>query len=546
MRKAYLKKAIRHLLFWIGTLLFSYPLLAISGSEREKPPRKKHEKRVERQHADVVNHDQSLNPDVQSLIGHVELHHENLRLFCDSAALNQAANSFEAFGNVRMLQGDTLSLDGDYLFYDGVSEIAQVRRNVVMRHRQSTLYTDSLNYDRIYQLAYFFEGGLLQNGDDRLSADWGEYNTATRKSTFNYQVKLENPKFTLTSDTLHYDATTKWANVMGPSNIVSDDNRIYTEHGYYNTDSSVARLLDRPILFNKGRRVEGDSLYYDKKTGIVQAFRNIVFEDKDNKNILLGEYGEYNELTGDAMVTGRALAKEFSESVDTLFLHADTLRLATPYHDTDSDYRIVHGYPHERAYRSDVQAVCDTLIFNSRLRQMFLRQDPIVWSDARQILGEEITVYSNDSTIDSIYVERQALAVEQLDSLHFNQVTGKTMIAYFGEGKLKQTNVDGNVCVINFPLERDSSILYMNYTETSRLKMYLKDGKFNKLVGLPEARGKFTPLILLERGADKLPNFNWFDYIRPVSKYDLFEWRGKRKGTELKPSLRREAPLQNL
>ncbi len=531
---------------WIGTLMLAYPLFSYGqNASTAAAGDPNNERRVVLKHADQVLYDEEKQRDIQILLGNVELHHKGMILYCDSATLNQATNSFNAYFNVHMVQGDTVSLDCQFLFYNGELDAAEARHEVVLRHLESTLLTDSLNFDNFFRMAYYFDGGVLLDGENRLTSEWGEYFTDTRKSTFNFSVELKNPDFTITSDTLHYDANTKWANAVGPSNIVSGESRIYTVNGFYNTDTETANLLERPILFNKGKRMEADSMYYNKLSGMMQGWRNVRFEDKDNKNILLGEYGEYNELTGDAMSTDKALAKEFSQG-DTLFLHADTLRLATPFLNTDSAYRLVHGYPHVRAYRSDLQAVCDTLVYNSRERKMYLRLDPIVWSGARQVLGEEIIVFLNDSTVDSIYVERQALSAEQVDTTYFNQVSGQRMIAYFKEGKISKTHVDGNVCVINFPLEKDSTVLYMNYTETSHLRMYMKNGAFEKLHGYPEARGRFTPLVLLENGADRLPNFNWFDYIRPLSKYDLFEWRGKKKGTELKPSLRRVAPVQNL
>ena len=127
--------------------------------------------------------------------------------------------------------------------------MAEARENVVMKHRMQTLYTDSLNYDRLYGLAYFFEGGKLEEGDNVLTSDWGEYHTDTRLSTFNYKVELNNPKFRLITDTLHYDTNTKWAEVIGPSNIYSGENRIYTEHGFYNTQSEQVKLFERSKLF---------------------------------------------------------------------------------------------------------------------------------------------------------------------------------------------------------------------------------------------------------------------------------------------------------
>jgi len=507
-------------------------------------PRKKSDERIYLVHADNLRHDQFVHPDAQLLSGKVEFRQGGLRMYCDSAVLFDLTNSFEAFGHVKMLQGDTVSLVGEYLFYDGESQIAQIRRNVVMKHRESVLTTDSLNYDRLYDVGYYFDGGKLVDGQNVLTSDWGEYYLSTKKSSFNYNVKLENPKFVLTSDTLHYDLVSKWADVRGPSNILSGESRIYTEHGWYNTDTQIARLFDRPQLFNQGRSMTGDSLYYDKENGIARFYRNVFYEDKTHKNILTGHYGWYNELSGEALATDSALAKDYSNG-DTLFVHADTLHLYSFHLKTDSMYRVLHGYFHVRAYREDVQAVCDSLVYNSRERQLSLYRDPIVWSEARQILGEEINVFTNDSTIDSVYVRRQALLVERLDSVHFNQVGGLLMKSYFKDGDMRESHVDGNVYVVNYPLERDSTILYQNYLETSKLRLYMEQKKLRRLWA-PASQGCFYAVGTAPRERTFLSNFAWFDYIRPLSKFDLFEWRGKKAGTELKPSVRREAPLQTL
>lgn len=529
-----------------GTVLLA---LFLSVSEAfpypdDVKPRRKSDERIYLVHADNLRHDQFAHPDAQLLSGEVEFRQGGLRMFCDSAVLFELTNSFEAFGHVKMLQGDTVSLVGEYLFYDGESQIAQIRRNVVMTHRESVLTTDSLNYDRLYEVGYYFDGGKLVDGQNVLTSDWGEYYLSTKKSTFNYNVKLDNPKFVLTSDTLHYDLNTKWADVRGPSNILSGDSRIYTEHGWYNTDTQIARLFDRPQLFNKGRSMTGDSLYYDKEKGIARFYRNVFYEDKPNKNILTGHYGWYDELSGEAMATDSALAKDYSNG-DTLFVHADTLRLYSYHLKTDSMYRVLHGYFHVRAYREDVQAVCDSLVYNSRERQMTLYRDPIVWSEVRQVLGEEINVFTNDSTIDSVYVQRQALLVERLDSLHYNQVSGLLMKSYFVDGDMRENHVDGNVYVVNYPLEKDSTILYQNYLETSKLRLYMEQKKLRRLWA-PASEGCFYTVGTAPPERTFLANFSWFDYIRPLDKHDLFEWRGKKAGTELKPSVRREAPLQTL
>ena len=495
-------------------------------------------------HSDELKYDQIKNPEAQILNGNVAFLHEGVHMYCDSAHFYQMSNSFEAFGHVRMIQGDTLSLKGDYLFYDGNTQIAQVRRNVIMKHRKSTLHTDSLNYDRMFDMGYFFEGGKLYDNGNVLTSEWGEYSPATREAVFNYNVKLDNPKFVLTSDTLHYNTLTKMANIVGPSNIVSGDNHIYSELGYYNTTSGKARLMNRSIVANKGKRIVGDSLYYDKEKGVMEGFRNVVYNDKDNKNMLLGEYCYYNENSGFSMATGKTLAKDYSGK-DTLFLHADTFKLYSYNLKTDSAYRKLHGFRHVRSFREDLQSVCDSLVYDSKEKQITMYDNPIVWTDKQQLLGEEIRVYLNDSTIDSTHVDRQALTVEQMDSTHYNQITGREIRAYFDAGNLKETHVIGNVYIVYYPLDSDSTLIGLNYAETSLLKMFMKDKKMSKM-WTPEVTGTLYPILMIPHDKQYLSNFAWFDYIRPLSKDDLFEWRGKRKGTELKQSVRREVPLQHL
>lgn len=496
-------------------------------------------------HADNLEYDQFTNPDAQRLSGDVEFLHKDLRMFCDSAVLFLSTNSFEAFGSIKIEQGDTVSLLGEYLYYDGNTQIAEVRYNVEMRHRESLLLTDSLNFDRLESKGYFFEGGTLIDGENVLTSDWGEYYTSTRKSSFNYNVILESPQYRLISDTLNYDLQTKWADVSGPSEIRSGKSIIKTQKGYYNTETRKAKLFERSQYYNGGKSVVGDSVYYDKLNGIATAYNNIIYEDTISKHILLGDYCYYNEILGNAIVTKNALAKEYSSSTDTLFVHADTLKLHTYNIDTDSLYRTIHGYYHVRAYRDDIQAVCDSLSFNSQDKRMTMYKDPIVWSEARQILGEEINVFLNDSTIDSIYVERQALLVEQVDSLHYNQVSGQEMHSYFKNGEMRENQVVGNVQIIFYPLENDSTVLYHNYTETSKMSMFMQNRKLYK-IWAPASQGYFYPIGTAPRERTILENFAWFDYIRPKNKYDLFEWRGKEKGKELKATIRREAPLQKL
>ena len=535
----------RHRILVVSVLcLFGFCLLA-QVRPAKKGEQKPAKSKVYLLHSDVLKKSPlNPDPDAQILIGNVAFRHDSVYMYCDSACFYEKTNSLEAFDNVKMVQGDTLFLYGDYLFYDGNTQIAQVRYNVRMENKNTTLLTDSLNYDRIYNLGYYFDGVTLMDEENVLTSEWGEYSPATKISVFNYDVKLVNPKFTLTSDTLRYSTATKIANILGPSDIVSDANHIYSELGFYNTQIGQAELLDRSVLTNEGKRLIGDSLFYDRVKGYGEAFDNVIMTDTVNKNMLTGDYCYYNELTKYAFATKKAVAVDYSQG-DSLFMHADTLQMYTYYLNTDSMFRETRAYHKVRMYRADVQGVCDSLVFSSKDSCLTMYYDPILWNNNQQLLGEKIMIYMNDSTIDWAHIQNQALSVEQLDSTSYNQVTGKEMKAWFQGGEMRKVDVIGSVRLVYYPMESDSTLIGMNVSETSLLNMFLENRKMKKMIMSPKSNGTLYPMLQRPPEKMKLDNFVWFDYIRPLDKEDIFEWRGKKAGQELKKSNRSAVPLPN-
>ena len=190
------KQHDRHRWLLAGFLcLFGVCLIAHPQKKEDTPqPSANKKTKVYLLHADQGQADKLARPGVQVLIGNVKLRHDSMYMYCDSALIFEKTNSVEAFSNVRMEQGDTLFIYGDYLYYDGMAQIAQLRENVKMINRNTTLLTDSLNYDRLYNLGYYFEGGTLMDEENVLTSDWGEYSPATKQSVFNHNVRLENPE----------------------------------------------------------------------------------------------------------------------------------------------------------------------------------------------------------------------------------------------------------------------------------------------------------------------------------------------------------------
>lgn len=526
--------------------LFGFCLVQAMLAPKKKSNRPKGD-RVYLLHADELRYDMyGSNPDAQIVKGKVSFSHQGAHLTCDSAYFYQNSNSVKAFGHVHFKQGDTLSLTCNRAEYDGMMQMMHARNNVVLHHRRQVLRTDSLDYDRLYEMANFFEGGTLVDGKDKLVADWGEYHTKTREAKFVYNVKLRSGKDVVTTDTLYYDVPKSKAHMVGPSKIISGGSVVHTKNGFYNTKNDQAQLFDRSTLEDKDKTITGDSLYY-VKNGESYGYGNVVYVDKKNKNSLHCNYLRYNEKTGYGFATRNPVAIDYSQK-DTLWMHSDSMKIYTFHINTDSVYRKVHAFHKVRVHRTDVQAVCDSLVFNSKDSCMTMYKDPIVWNANRQLLGEVIKAYMNDSTIRMAHVIGQALSIDEMpDSVHFNQVTSKEMKAYFENGLARMGESIGNVQTIYYLTnDKDSSIVGLNYMETDTMRMYLSPERQLQKIWANKSVGTFYPITQVPPSKVKLPNFAWFDDIRPKDKNDIFVWRGKKQDQQLKVIKRHTAPLQVL
>jgi len=501
---------------------------------QDRPPQKPgaaqtvdpNKKIIELRSADILDKRENFDPQV--LIDNVVLYHDGAFMYCDSAYLDQVTNKFEAFGTIRVEQGDTLFLYGKYLEYDGNTQYLKIRNDVRMVNTkdQVTLFTDDLDYDRIKNIGYYFDGGMLVDTINELTSFWGQYEPSLRVAQFRDSVVLTNPKFVMYTDTLFYSTATRVATMRGFTTIESDSATVYSTRGWYNTLTEEALLLDQSRVINKegNRSLIGDSISYHKKEGYGEVFGNMYLEDTLKKVILKGDYGFYNELTDYAMATKRAMAIEYSQG-DSLFIHADTLKLIT-----DSVYREIKGYYGVRFFRSDVQGVCDSLQFNTKDSILYLYKDPVLWNENQQILGDTITIYFNDSTIEMAHVRPNAFAIQDIDSVHYNQLKGRDLKAYFKDKDIHHILVQGNAESIFYPEEKDKSMIGMNQTESSYLSMDFLARKIQKIKLWPKSSGKLTPLPDIQPDQGKLRDFMWHDYLRPLDKNDIFREVRKRGG----------------
>ena len=468
--------------------------------------------------SNLVQFDNENLPDIQVLTGNVILRHDDIYLYCDSAHLNQNTNSFQAFGNVKIQQGDSLTIHSNRLNYNGNTRIAHLYHNVRLLHQEVTLHTDTLIYNRNKDLGYYHCGGKLIDTQNTLTSQHGYYHTNTKTAEFKYNVIGKNNTSTLTSDTLTYNTQTKISTILGPTTIQhTDSTTIYTELGSYNTTNDQSQLLKNPIInHGKGKTLQGDTIYYDKQTGIGQAYHNVTIKDTINKITLHGHYGYYKEQNEHSIITDSAHIIEYSQT-DTTYIHSDTIHS----HTNNQNQKTTIAYHNVRLYNNQFQGVCDSLTISSTDSIIHMMQMPILWNENQQITGDTIHIHTQNQNIDKIHITGNAIMIQQQDSIHYNQVSGKEIIAHIQNQQLHHVNITGNVESIFYPTDQDQ-LIGLNTIKSTYMTIHFNQGKIDRFIVYPSPTATMYPIAQTTQNMLYLPNYTWQDNIRPTSKTDIF------------------------
>lgn len=513
--------------------------------------------RIFLEHADVL-HKQDRDS-FMVLSGTVHFSKGAMQMYCDSAHYYPTSESMDAFGNVRMQQGDTLFIYADELNYDGLREIAYLYadegKDVRMINRNVRLNTPEFTYDMVDERGYYTNGGVLTDPQNRLVSVEGEYLPATKEANFYIDVHLHRidgrDTLDIYSDTMYYDTRTRIAEFYSPTEIISGRGTIHTTEGVYDTRNNQAQLFKHSTVHTDSTStLTGDTILYDRDRGYGEAFGNVDITDSARQTTLRGTYGYYNRLVDSAFVTGRALVMEYSRG-DTLYMHGryiksildiDTIRttvtdtIAPPAGSPDTvqpqiikreivstdSTHVFTAWPRVRFYRSDMQGLCDSMIFVQRDSTLHLHHHPVVWSDDRQIFGNRIILYLNDSTIDRALLPDFAFTAQHIEDDYYNQLTGKVMEAWFNGGELSRIDVSNSVEAIFYPEENDSTINKMVNLQTANMRGWFEKRALIRMKTWPESNGRVTPLYLAKRSDLLLSKFQWYGTLRPRDSQDIF------------------------
>jgi len=460
--------------------------------------------------------DSRLGKDTKRLLGNVIFTHGNAKMYCDSAYFYSKKNALDAFSNVYINQADTVHLYGDKLHYDGNTKVAQIRKNVRLLNRETTLTTEALDYDIGKNVGYYIDHANIISNENQLESRIGYYYTSTDLFDFQDSVIVINPDYTIYSDRMKYNTETKVTFFNGPTEIIGDSSYIYCERGWYNTETDVSQLNQKAIVKNTKQTVKGDSLYYEKNTGFGRAVNNVEIIDLDQKIILRGNLGIYYDRKDYARMTDHA---EFIQitSDDSLYLHADTLLSEVDAEGT----KYIKAYYGVRIFKSNLQGRCDSMAYSFADSVIRLYDEPVLWSEESQITAEYIEIHTEHRQVKTMFLEKSAFIVSRQDSSYYNQIKGKNMVCHFRKNQLYRVDVNGNGQTVYYPID-DKEVIGANKVECSNLIIFLTDGKVSSISFLKSPNGTMYPLNKAPLNELVLKGFHWLGDQRPLSKTDIF------------------------
>jgi hypothetical protein len=472
---------------------------------------------------DVVNSVEYPNTDVAR--GHVEFKHGTTRLFCDSALYFRDFNLVHAYSNVQINQGDTVNLFCDSLKYNGNTNISKLLSNVRFRDNEYLMLTDSLEYDGNRSVGYYTNHAHISSikNDMKLTSVKGYYYSESKIFYFKDSVHLEDEKYELFADTLEFRTIPSEAHFHGPTTILMDTSRLECKKGFYNTKTGIANLWSGATFIEKGRILYADSLYFDQPNDIGEGFCNVMLFDSTENVRFLADYMLKKPDNAAVTLKDNARILQYSET-DTLRLAGDTIN----YHkDTLTDQQISIAENNVSIIKGDLFILCDSAYFSERDSILKLHKEPILWNNTTQLFSDSMHASYYDKAFHEMTMYQNAMLIgeHEGDSIHYDQMKGKKMIASLDSNQISSIHIIANAQALYYPEEKqkeDSTTIEKtmlkgaNRVDCNSILFRFLDGDIQSVAFLDEPTSVFYPMNQIPEKELFFKGFSWEIERKPL------------------------------
>ena len=276
---------------------------------------------------------------IMVVVGHFAAYHNGTVITADSA-VRYNERHIECFGNVLINRGSTY-IYGDRAEYDGSTNLAKVFSNIVkVVDGEATLYTYNFIFNTKTNIGRYHGGGVLISGENMLESDRGYLYSDEHEVVCVDRVQMRNNEYDMMSDSVVYNTNTNYAQFFARTNIWnkdqngdrSKDDYLYTDMGTFDKATQLYTLHKNGYILTQDQELLCDTLYYYRDSNYAQLRRNIQIDDRVQKMLIFGDWGEYWKEPGNVFVTKdpSIISYDTSQS-DSVFISSDSMYLYTFY-----------------------------------------------------------------------------------------------------------------------------------------------------------------------------------------------------------------------
>jgi lipopolysaccharide export system protein LptA len=478
------------------------------------------------------------------IVGTVKMRQGTALFYCDSCVMNNNKKTFEAWGNVRIVDADTATITSNHLRYLTDKRIAYFDGNVRMNDGHASLTTPDLEYDMETNIGVYKNGGKVINGKSTLTSKEGHYFADLKDVFFKRNVVFNDPATHIETDSMIYNTESRTTRFVAQTLIRDSSGRtIRTKEGYYNQQTGKAEFGQRPEIIDGDLSVQGNTIRFDDSTGIYVAEGNAIVRNLKDGTTTIGGIIIGNKKTEAFLATRKPLMIIKQEN-DSIYISADTLfsaRLTDKFgmdsiivdtlkgtkvaamNEKDSTNRYFEANGHVRIFNDSLQAVCDSMFYSFKDSTFRLYDDPVVWANQSQITGDTILLYTKNKKADKLQAFENGFMINEVEPNVYNQIKSIRIDGWFIDGNIDSVRADGYAECVYYIQDEDSAYTGVNQSKSDVIDIYFENKELERVVFRSEVTGTIWPIRQKGPSEMQLPGFKWLEERRPKTKYEMYE-----------------------
>ncbi|MBV6429552.1 MAG: LPS-assembly protein LptD [Haliscomenobacter sp.] len=417
------------------------------------------------------------------------------------------------------------SLKADTLKFNVATKTVFFLGPTILNTDSSKIYCETGYYDTQKELAQFAQNAQYLQGDQKAVADTILYDNLNKAYELVGHAKVEDSTRIAVADYIRYDEAKDQIFLKGKARYKEGAQDIQSEEINYDRKKKTYTTRGRSLIADPPQLMEADSVDFSDDSGLGYASGNVIWRDTAADYAIRCDQADYDKTRDYMKAFGGVLGRPEMTTVldkDSLFLSSDTLIAYRPDSTELDTARRFLAYGKVRIFKSNLQAVCDSLAYSSQDSLFVLYGNPVIWSDTSQFTADTIYMWMRNDQIDRIELRQNGFILVISDGVFYNQIKGRDVLAFFENNELRQLDAEGNAEVIYYARDEQGAYVGVNQTACSEMVIRLKENQVQRITFLAEPKSKLLPMGQTDHNELRLKGFRLLEEGRPLRREDIF------------------------